>query len=75
MPFFLTHWPILVLKPVDRRSAIALLRRCHIDVRGGSFWLSMFSSGTWLYVPRHQAHRAEATLKRYGYRIGAKNLT
>lgn len=78
LPFWITHWPILLQKPARLAPAARLLRRCNIDVKGDGvgWWLIWLTrSHVALYVPRHQAHRAETTLKRYGYRIGGRHLT
>ena len=77
-PYWLVYWPIRIEKPLLDLSthdrAKRLLKRCNIDARGGSFKWLLFRS-CWVYVPRRQAQRAEATLKRYGYQVAGMNLT
>ncbi len=77
LPFWITFWPIQIQKRNGINTfydAKRLLNRCNIHVRGVALiWLTF--SFVWLYVPRRQAYRAEATLKKYGFRIMGRNLT
>ncbi len=78
LPTWITYWPICIEKRrFDLRTgsdARHLLIRCHIDARINK-WLWLFWRECWILVPRHQAARAESTLKRYGYQIKGYNLT
>jgi len=78
LPSFITYWPICIHKGVldmhTHGNAKRLLHRCHIDARGNA-WFWLFKRDCWIRVPRHQAARAEQTLKRYGYEVGGRNLS
>lgn len=85
-PRWITFWPLFIVRARPRPGqtdptldrAARLLRRCNIYPRGHApIWSWIWAPWPFVIinVPRRQAHRAEATLIRYGYRIGGRRLT
>ena len=80
-PNWITYWPIAIEKPrfatrPIQGDPVRLLIRCRIYAEYSvGAWLWWLWPQTWIHVPRNHAARAEATLKRYRYKLTERPIT